>query len=144
MVVAHEFHLLRRILWLITLEHDPAVVPGNEHLAPANASAVGCMIPPDVPAQIGLRQVLRQQTVEGLWQSEVERPRHRGQRRQTLRGLQDCRVSHALGAEPSSWHHDALKVCAWDTHQLTLSAVMRVAATTGTAITSSLSVEALA
>src|SRR5262245_21811361 len=57
MVVTHNFHLLRRILGRITLEHHPEVASGYEHLTTADAGTVGCMIPPDVPAQISLRLV---------------------------------------------------------------------------------------
>jgi hypothetical protein len=59
MVVTHNFHLLRRILGLITLEHHPAVAPGYEHLTTADAGTVGCMISPDIPAQSSLRRVPR-------------------------------------------------------------------------------------
>ena len=57
MVVTHDLHLRGRIFGLITLEHDPAVAPGNEYPTPADAGTVGCMIPPDIPAQISLCQV---------------------------------------------------------------------------------------
>ena len=59
MMIAHDLHLLWRILGLITLKHDPTVAPGYEHLTTADASTVGCMIPPDIPAQLILSEVPR-------------------------------------------------------------------------------------
>jgi hypothetical protein len=57
MMIAENLHLLRRIFRLIALEHNPAVAPGNEHLTTAEAGTVGCMIPPDMPAQLILNKV---------------------------------------------------------------------------------------
>jgi hypothetical protein len=51
--------LRRRIFGLIGLEHNPAVASGNEHLATAEAGTVGGMIPPDIPVQLILSEVLR-------------------------------------------------------------------------------------
>ena len=59
MMITENLHLRRRILRLITLKHDPTVAPGYEHLATADAGTVGCMIPPDMPAQLILSEVPR-------------------------------------------------------------------------------------
>ena len=113
MMIAHDLHLRRRILRLITLEHDPTVAPGNEHLATADAGTVGRMISPDIPAQIVLSEVSRSTAIERLGQSDVERPRYQGRAVKRCSGLQQGRVGHALGAEPSAWHHDASIGFAW-------------------------------
>jgi hypothetical protein len=59
MVIAHNFYLRRRILRLIALKHDPTVALGYKHLTTTDAGTVGCMLPPDMPVQLSLRQVLR-------------------------------------------------------------------------------------
>src|SRR6516164_8579390 len=120
MITAENLHLLWRILRLIALEHDSTVLPGHEHLAKSNALAVRRMIAPDVPAQIVLSQIPCQRAVKGLGQSDVERARYQSEIRQTLQRLLQGRVGHALGAEPSSWHHDTSILVAWATHQTTL------------------------
>src|SRR5262249_53388958 len=123
MIVTENLHLRRRILGLIALEHDATVLPGNEHLPKSNTLAMRCMIMPDCPSQIVLSQIPCQRAVKRLWQSDVECPRHQGQRRQALRGLQDCRISHALCTKTPPWHHDASIGFAWNTHLPTLSAL---------------------
>src|SRR5215510_5839494 len=123
MMITENLHLRRRILRLITLEHDATVLPGNEHLAKSNTPAVRRMISPDVPAQIVLSQIPCQRAVKGLGKSDVERARDQSELRKTLQRLQQGRVGHALGAEPSAWNHDTSIGFPWASHQTTLSAL---------------------
>src|SRR5438132_10323679 len=104
MIIAENLHLLWRILRLIALKHDPAVLCSNEHLPKSNTLAMRCMITPDCPSQIVLSQISYQRAVKGLGKSDVERARYQGEIRKTLQRLQQGRVGHALCAEPSSWH----------------------------------------
>src|SRR5215813_5556177 len=124
MMVTENLHLRRRILGLIALEQDSTVLPGSEHLATSNTQAVRRMISPDVPTQIVLSQIPCQRAVKGLEKSDVERARDQSEIRQTLQRLQQGRVGHALGAEPSAWNHDTSIGFAWATHQTTLSALI--------------------
>src|SRR5215510_6624906 len=123
MMVTENLHLRRRILGLIALEHDATVLPGNEHLPKSNILAVRCMISPDVPTQIVLSQIPCQRAVKGLGKADVERARYQSEIRQTLQRLQQGRVGHALGAEPSAWNHDTSIGFPWASHLPTLSAL---------------------
>ena len=87
-----------------------------------NTLTVRRMISPDGPAQIVLSQISCQRAIKGRGQSDVERPRDQSEIRKTLQRLEQGRVGHALGGEPSAWNHDTSIGCAWHAHLPTLSA----------------------
>jgi hypothetical protein len=116
MMVTQYLHLLWRILRLIVLENNPMVLPGNEHLAIADALTMRCMITPDCPFQIVLSQIPCQRAVKGLGKSDIQRARYQGEIRQPLQRLQQGRVGHALCPKTSTRNYDACIVVALATH----------------------------